>query len=239
MIKDPKFTQACRNVPLIDITTLQDTATVEISIRDARCVLAQDYWTTNICNTCWKPGAKHCSTCHLTRYCNRQCQKADWKRHKQRCCQRPGVLEIGAMQLVGVSGETLDGQNHISPIRKHSLRPKQMFSKEKLKKVPNTMGFKDVEKELKLNITMGVTAYVNDVAVGATLVPEVARHLANSRKDDLIDYYKTILLLGIVLRQKKIPHGLANQPLTHLIVQEGNYYSRYLPNGEVERLTAQ
>lgn len=36
------------------------------------------------CEACGKKGTKHCSKCHVT-YCSVQCQKGDWKRHKNSC----------------------------------------------------------------------------------------------------------------------------------------------------------
>ena len=39
------------------------------------------------CFTCGKSGAKlsSCSQCHRAYYCNRECQRKDWKRHKRAC----------------------------------------------------------------------------------------------------------------------------------------------------------
>jgi len=42
------------------------------------------------CHTMSQIGTKRCSRCHYARYCNRECQVADWKEHKKSC--EPVVL---------------------------------------------------------------------------------------------------------------------------------------------------
>lgn len=47
---------------------------------------------TSSCATCQKTGSssqplKKCAKCHETTYCSRDCQKADWKRHKKDCAR--------------------------------------------------------------------------------------------------------------------------------------------------------
>ncbi|KAF8451738.1 hypothetical protein BDZ91DRAFT_750228 [Kalaharituber pfeilii] len=37
------------------------------------------------CATCQKPASQRCGQCHTTYYCTRDCQKADWKKHKRTC----------------------------------------------------------------------------------------------------------------------------------------------------------
>jgi hypothetical protein len=37
------------------------------------------------CNTCQKPADTRCADCITTYYCNRECQKKDWKNHKSNC----------------------------------------------------------------------------------------------------------------------------------------------------------
>lgn len=47
--------------------------------------------TTSCCAKCQTDGSqlvnglKACAKCHPTRYCSRECQKADWKEHKKTC----------------------------------------------------------------------------------------------------------------------------------------------------------
>ncbi|KAH8107791.1 hypothetical protein BXZ70DRAFT_12198 [Cristinia sonorae] len=40
----------------------------------------------------YKPVLKRCGTCHQVSYCSRECQKADWRRHKQFCQAIPKFL---------------------------------------------------------------------------------------------------------------------------------------------------
>uniref|UniRef100_A0A1Q3FT13 Putative zinc finger mynd domain-containing protein 10 n=1 Tax=Culex tarsalis TaxID=7177 RepID=A0A1Q3FT13_CULTA len=40
-----------------------------------------------ICSTCRKPAEKRCSKCESVFYCSRECQVADWPRHKELCHQ--------------------------------------------------------------------------------------------------------------------------------------------------------
>jgi mitochondrial splicing suppressor protein 51 len=55
--------------------------------------------STPSCNTCHKlqtdlpQPLKHCAKCQTTKYCSRECQKADWKNHKILC-----VLQAAARQ---------------------------------------------------------------------------------------------------------------------------------------------
>jgi len=39
----------------------------------------------NICNVCLKEASMVCGRCNARRYCNRECQKADWIKHKPFC----------------------------------------------------------------------------------------------------------------------------------------------------------
>jgi len=41
-----------------------------------------------VCASCQGVSGKllTCSVCEVTHYCNRECQKKDWKRHKTECC---------------------------------------------------------------------------------------------------------------------------------------------------------
>lgn len=39
------------------------------------------------CATCGEAAKRRCSKCHCTEYCNRDCQKTDWKVHKKVCAQ--------------------------------------------------------------------------------------------------------------------------------------------------------
>ncbi|KAI1173340.1 putative MYND domain protein [Nemania sp. FL0916] len=43
-----------------------------------------------ICNSCKKASTemKRCAKCHVTCYCSRDCQKADWKAHKKICTKQ-------------------------------------------------------------------------------------------------------------------------------------------------------
>merc|ERR1711998_531917 len=37
------------------------------------------------CNTCARPSTVRCMGCKTTYYCDRKCQKRDWKEHKKSC----------------------------------------------------------------------------------------------------------------------------------------------------------
>ena len=54
----------------------------------------------NVCVVCLQDESKTCSRCHSEYYCSKECQKADWKNHKQICKQ---VVE--AAKQVAVSSE--------------------------------------------------------------------------------------------------------------------------------------
>ena len=47
----------------------------------------KDGTTLHVCFTCGTSGAKlrSCGQCHRAYYCDRQCQRRDWKRHKRAC----------------------------------------------------------------------------------------------------------------------------------------------------------
>lgn len=47
------------------------------------------------CAACQQPASKLCSKCHTTSYCNRDCQKADWKKHKKQCGKSSGSSQPG------------------------------------------------------------------------------------------------------------------------------------------------
>lgn len=44
-------------------------------------------WNDPICNKCWKKGngvrLSRCSCCGLVTYCSKECQKAEWKAHRE------------------------------------------------------------------------------------------------------------------------------------------------------------
>ncbi len=40
------------------------------------------------CDKCGKPTKQGCSGCRAAIYCSKECQKADWKQHKQTCAGR-------------------------------------------------------------------------------------------------------------------------------------------------------
>lgn len=48
-----------------------------------------NYKAKDRCNHCLCAGATlQCINCKAVRYCDAECQKADWKEHKQKCCKK-------------------------------------------------------------------------------------------------------------------------------------------------------
>ena len=46
------------------------------------------------CVKCGEAGAKQCSKCHAVSYCSKECQVADWTRHR-RLCVPLAIKEMG------------------------------------------------------------------------------------------------------------------------------------------------
>ena len=62
--------------------------------------------TPSPCATCQQPATQHCAQCRTTTYCNRECQKADWKKHKQQCSkdgQKSGPTGKPTFQVHSIS----------------------------------------------------------------------------------------------------------------------------------------
>lgn len=49
--------------------------------------------TLHPCNVCGEPTHKTCASCGVRRYCSRECQKKDWKLHKQYCAEPDSELD--------------------------------------------------------------------------------------------------------------------------------------------------
>lgn len=71
--------------------------------------------TNKTCQNCGKLGSqfsvplKSCAKCHWASYCSRECQKADWKNHKQVCKTTSGGGGSTAhAQIPGPSGRPID-----------------------------------------------------------------------------------------------------------------------------------
>ena len=78
--------------------------------------------STPICANCKKTAAalnltslSACANCRSTRYCSRDCQKADWRTHKQVCGLRPSGTFMGIQQSNTYSSPRLkDLEKHVA-----------------------------------------------------------------------------------------------------------------------------
>ncbi len=46
------------------------------------------------CNICFNPGSFQCGKCLKTKYCSKECQKLDWKTHKEICHSPRGFIDV-------------------------------------------------------------------------------------------------------------------------------------------------
>lgn len=46
------------------------------------------------CNICFNPGSYQCGKCLKTKYCSKECQKLDWKTHKEICYSPKGFIDV-------------------------------------------------------------------------------------------------------------------------------------------------
>eukprot|EP00457_Paulinella_chromatophora_P004254 gb/GEZN01004264.1/.p1 GENE.gb/GEZN01004264.1/~~gb/GEZN01004264.1/.p1 ORF type:complete len:534 (-),score=60.80 gb/GEZN01004264.1/:116-1717(-) len=53
----------------------------------------------SLCQVCGKPSAKCCSRCQGRKYCSVECQRTDWKTHKQHCVQLGPFAYLGLSRL--------------------------------------------------------------------------------------------------------------------------------------------
>ena len=44
---------------------------------------------------CLEAGTQRCSRCKQTNYCSKECQRADWKKHKKQCKKNTGIATDG------------------------------------------------------------------------------------------------------------------------------------------------
>jgi hypothetical protein len=44
-----------------------------------------------VCNNCGGPGPLRCGRCHIVHYCLRECQRADWARHRDVCTNNEDI----------------------------------------------------------------------------------------------------------------------------------------------------
>ncbi len=81
--------------------TLQSSA---MSRKDVAQLIAGMRWANRVCDRCWKKDRPKelmlCNRCCLVFYCDRGCQKADWARHKLRCCAENPVPDDGPHGLI-------------------------------------------------------------------------------------------------------------------------------------------
>lgn len=100
-----KKVTALSKVPDIDVEFVRSHGPKELRTKsktDIQEYLVKLYWKNPICAYCNSTkDLKLCSQCCLRFYCDRKCQRQDFKRHKPRCKSGPlGPLETGSMQLL-------------------------------------------------------------------------------------------------------------------------------------------
>lgn len=90
---DPKFTGILRQAASLDLETMKFASIDDLFMASSSVGgggVSVDYKKELLeCDYCGDPmdKAKNCSGCHIAMYCQRDCQKGDWKRHKPLCQQ--------------------------------------------------------------------------------------------------------------------------------------------------------
>ena len=70
-----------RSFAFIDVTSTSVIAKLRLTMAS--------HQTISVCTTCSKTATeaslKQCGKCHITQYCSKECQQANWKTHKKAC----------------------------------------------------------------------------------------------------------------------------------------------------------
>lgn len=105
--KKETFHNGINYVPDADVTYLKNFISCdEVPHGDfqLKMMIAQNRYMNKICDYCWnkKNPSKLlvCSGCYLTFYCNIECQRKHWNKHKLRCRKTDGPLDDGPQKII-------------------------------------------------------------------------------------------------------------------------------------------
>lgn len=86
-----------------------------------------------ICYSCLKCGHEHlktiqkvqfCTQCHLAPYCSKECQKADWPKHKKDCARMLEICRMGETWFTNSAFDLTDPKHLLSSLAAVTLLPR-------------------------------------------------------------------------------------------------------------------
>ena len=83
----------------------------------------------NIC--CKKDGIMICSRCKIIKYCSKECQVADWKRHKTECFKIPKIKKASIQTISNDATNTIITFLDISELLHFIITNKENAKKKK------------------------------------------------------------------------------------------------------------